>query len=129
MVSLVIVSHTKKISEGIKELVEQMVGRSVRIAAVGGEEGKLGTEVSAIIKAIEEVYDENGVIIFVDFGSTLIGAKAALNLLDSEKRSRVYIANAPIVEGAFVAAVEASMGKDVYEILKVAAEARYMKKE
>ncbi len=124
MVGIVIVSHSKKVSEGIKEIIEQMVGKKIKIACVGGEGGVLGVNVEEIVKAIEEVYDDDGVIIFVDFGSTVIGAKTALSLLSEDKRSKVFIANAPILEGAFVAAVEASLGKDIKSVLKAAEEAR-----
>lgn len=128
MVGIVIVSHTKKISEGIKELIEQMVGNNVKVACVGGEQGKLGTNVSEIVEAINGVYDNQGVLIFVDFGSTAIGAKTALNLLDDEKKTKTIIVDAPIVEGAFIAAVEASLGKGLEEIIKAAEESRNMKK-
>lgn len=128
MVGIVLVSHNKKISEGVKEVIDQMIGGTVKVACVGGEKGELGTNVSEIIKAVNEVLDEQGVIIFVDFGSTVIGAKAALNMLNQEVKSKVFIANAPIVEGAFIAAVEASLGKSIEEVLKAAEEARNMVK-
>ncbi len=128
MVGIVLVSHNRKISEGVREVIEQMIGRTVKIACVGGEAGELGTNVSEIIRAVNEVLDEQGVIVFVDFGSTAIGAKAALNMLDQEVRLKVFIANAPIVEGAFVAAVEASLGKSIEEVLRAAEEARNMVK-
>jgi len=128
MVGIVIVSHNKKVSEGIKEIIEQMVGKSIRVACVGGEKGRLGVSVEEIVKAVEEVFDEDGVIVFVDFGSTVIGAKTALSLLSEDQKSRVFIANAPILEGAFVAAVEASLGKRIEEVLKAAEEARNMEK-
>lgn len=130
MVGIIIISHNKKISEGIKEVIEQMIGKNenVKISCVGGEAGSLGTNVSEIIKAIDEVYDKQGVLIFVDFGSTALGAKTALNLIDDERKSNIHIVNAPIVEGAFVAAVEASLGKSMEEILKSVEEAKNMNK-
>jgi len=128
MVGIVVVSHTKKISEGVKEIIEQMVGKNIKIACVGGEPGKLGTNVSDIVNAINEVYDDQGVLIFVDFGSTVLGAKTALNLLNEQKRSKIYIVDAPIVEGAFIAAVEASLGKSIDEILKALEDVKSMKK-
>lgn len=128
MVGIVLVSHNKKISEGIKEVIDQMIRGAIKIACIGGEAGELGTNVSEIVRAINEVIDEQGVIIFVDFGSTAIGAKAALNMLDQGVRAKVFIANAPIVEGAFIAAVEASLGKSIEEVLKAAEEAKNMVK-
>jgi len=128
MVGIVVVSHTKKISEGVKEIIEQMVGKNIKIASVGGEPGRLGTNVSDIVNAINEAYDDQGVLIFADFGSTVLGAKTALSFLDEQKRSKTYIVNAPIVEGAFIAAVEASLGKSINEILKVLEDAKNIKK-
>ena len=105
-----------------------MVGKNIKIACVGGEAGKLGTNVSDIVNAINEVYDDQGVLIFVDFGSTILGTKTALNLLDEQKRSKIYLVDTPIVEGAFIAAVEASLGKSVDEILKALKDIKSMKK-
>lgn len=128
MVGIVIVSHSKKISEGVKEIIEGMVGAGkIKIACVGGET-TLGVSAQEVVNAIMDVYDEDGVVVFVDFGSSITGSKAALEILPEEVKSKVYITNAPLVEGAFIAAVEASLGKSIEEIIKSASEALSIKK-
>ena len=121
-------SHSKKLTEGVRELVEQMAGGKVPTACAGGSADRLGTDAALIRKAIEEAYSEDGVLIFVDFGSAVLSAKTAITLLEPEKRDRVKIADAPLVEGAFIASVEASMGKGLEEVLHSAVESKNLKK-
>lgn len=128
MIGIVIVSHSQKLAEGIKEIIEQMVHGKIPVACAGGVAGVLGTDTSLIKKAIESVYSDDGVLILVDFGSAVISSKAAISLLEPEKRNKVVIADAPLVEGAFIAAVEASIGKNLEEVKKAAEAARNMKK-
>jgi dihydroxyacetone kinase phosphotransfer subunit len=118
MVGIVIVSHSKKVSEGVKEIIEGMVkSEKVKIACVGGEM-TLGVSAQEVADAIMKIYDEDGVIVFVDFGSSITGSRAALEILPENIRQKVRITDAPLVEGAFVAAVEASLGKRLEEIIQ-----------
>ncbi len=128
MISLLIVSHCHEIAEGVKELAAQMAQGELRIGAVGGivdEAGKpiLGTDASQILAALEELWTPDGVLILVDLGSAVLGAEMALELLPEEKRSGCLISNAPLVEGAVVAAVEASFGRSLAEVNRAAEEA------
>ncbi|MCD6458046.1 MAG: PTS-dependent dihydroxyacetone kinase phosphotransferase subunit DhaM [Thermoproteales archaeon] len=131
MVGIVIVSHSKKLAEGVKELIEQMVKGEVKIEAVGGvavDPKALGTDPLRVKEAILKVMDEKGVLILGDFGSAILSARMALNMLPQEIKDKIAIANAPLVEGAFTAAVEASTGEDLETVKKVAEEARNLKK-
>ncbi len=128
MVGIVIVSHSRKVSEGVKEIIEGMVGAGkIKIACVGGET-TLGVSAQEVANAVLNVYDEDGVIVFMDFGSSVTGSKAALEILPENIRQKVYLSSAPLVEGAFIAAVEASLGKNMEEIIKSASEALNIKK-
>ncbi|RLE77478.1 MAG: PTS mannose transporter subunit IID [Thermoprotei archaeon] len=131
MVGIVIISHSKKLAEGVKELVEQMVKGDVKIEAVGGvavDPNALGTDPIRVKEAIMKVMDEQGVLILGDFGSAILSARVALNMIPPEIRSKIAIANAPLVEGAFVAAVEASTGENLETVKKAAEEARNLRK-
>jgi len=128
LIGIVIVTHSQKLAEGIKELVEQMVHGKVPIACAGGVADVIGTDATLIKKAVNEVYSDDGVLILVDFGSAVISSRAAMSLLEPEKRSKIMIADAPIVEGTFIAAVEASIGKSLEEVKKAAEASRNMKK-
>ena len=123
MVGLVIVSHSCKIAEGVKDLAAQMAPGYDQIVAEGGlENGEIGTDATRIMDAIQEVDQGDGVCILCDLGSAIMSAETAIDLLDDAEHYR--IADAPIVEGAIVAAVEASGGEDLDSIIAAAEESR-----
>lgn len=129
MVNLVIVSHSWHLAEGIKEMAAQMTmiggdsapesdDQIVRIESVGGicddgESWRLGTDPTRIFEAIERVWTEEGVLIFVDMGSAVLSAEMALELLPEEMRTACRISNAPVAEGAVMAALESSLGNSL----------------
>ena len=123
MVGLVLVSHSPQIAEGTAELVRQMAGE-VEVAAVGGDsEGGFGTDPERIKAAIENL-DGEGALVFMDLGSAVLSAETVLEMLSSEVREKVRLVDAPFVEGAFAAGVEASTGSDAEECVEAAMEAR-----
>lgn len=123
-VGLVIVSHSARLAEGVVELAGQMAHGNVRMAAAGGTDaGDLGTSLTKVLSAIDAVDSPEGVLILIDLGSAGLVAEMALEQLDDERRARVSISDAPLVEGAVVAAVEASVGSSLVEISANAREA------
>ncbi len=124
MVGLVIVAHSATLAEGVKELVEQMVQGRVPIATAGGvddPQNPFGTDAMRVLEAIRQVYSEDGVVVLMDLGSAVLSAEMALEFLPEEQRRHVYLCEAPLVEGAIAAAVQAAAGGDVERVL---AEAR-----
>ena len=110
-VGIVIVSHSPKVAEGAADMVRQMVGDSVPLAWTGGNpEGGLGTDVAAIVAAIDRAWSDAGVVILVDLGGAETNSEMAIDLLEPARRDRVLVCEAPIVEGAVMAATEASGG-------------------
>lgn len=129
MVGIVIVSHCKKIAEGIKELAEQMTHKQVKIIAAGGmQEGEIGTDAIKISKAILEANTGDGVVVLVDLGSGILSTQTAIELLGKALINLIKIADAPIVEGAMIAAIQASLGSTLDEVIKAAEETRSMLK-
>jgi PTS hybrid protein len=121
-VGIVIVSHSRKIAEGAADMVRQMVGDRVPLAATGGDrDGGLGTSVEGILAAIDEAWSEAGVAILVDLGGAETNSEMAVEMLPEGRRGRVVVCNAPIVEGAVIAATEASGGSPL-AIVREAAE-------
>ena len=116
MVGIVIVSHSEKIAEGVKEVAEQMVPEVKIYSAGGTDDGRIGTDAMKISAAIENAFDKDGVILLFDLGSSLMNAERAIEFLDEDIKSKVEIIDAPLVEGAIVAAVYASMNKTIEEI-------------
>jgi len=125
MVGIVLVSHSRKIVEGLYELTTQMTGGKVPIGISGGtEDGRLGTDAAKIIEEIKKVDKGDGVAVLVDIGSTVISAQLAVELLGEEYKDKVKIADAPLVEGAVAACVEASIGSNLERVIGVAEEAK-----
>jgi len=124
VIGIVIVSHSTRLAEGAAELARGMAGPEVSLAAVGGldlPERPLGTDATLIVQAIEQVYSDDGVLILMDLGSALLSAEMALDMLTPERRTHVLLCDAPLVEGAVAAAVQARLGASLEQ---AAAEAR-----
>jgi phosphoenolpyruvate---glycerone phosphotransferase subunit DhaM len=122
-VSIVIVSHSQDIAKGTADMVRQMVGKEVNIAFCGGNpEGGLGTDVPRIIDAIETVWTPKGVPILVDLGGAETNSEMAVEMLPPGRRDCVVVCNAPIVEGAVMAATEAAGGSPLDKVRAVAEE-------
>ncbi|MBC9786058.1 PTS-dependent dihydroxyacetone kinase phosphotransferase subunit DhaM [Heliobacterium chlorum] len=129
MVGIVIVSHSAKVAEGIRELAQQMAKPEQKIIAAGGmADGSIGTDAMRVSEAIEEAMTEAGVVVMVDLGSAVLSTDTALEILDESLRARVRIADAPILEGTIGAVVEASVGSSLEQVLATAEGAREMRK-
>lgn len=126
-VGLVVVSHSVRIAEGTVELAGQMAGDEVRIVAAGGlEDGTIGTDAARIAAAIEAADAGAGVVVLVDLGSAVLSTVTALELLGDP--ANVRLSRGPIVEGAVIAAVQASTGSSLDEVLAAAEAAASMPK-
>jgi PTS hybrid protein len=125
MVGLLIVSHSKKIAEGVKELADQMGGGKVPTACAGGtSDGSLGTNADMIREAANQLSSTDGLLVLIDMGSALLSAEMAL-----ESFGHPYtLSNAPLVEGALLAAVEAFTGADLQRTAAAAEQARHLQK-
>ena len=106
-VGIVIVSHSPDVARGTADMVRQMVGAEVPLAHCGGDpEGGLGTSVEKIMAAIDEAWSQAGVAVLVDLGGAETNSEMAIEMLPEDRQSKVVICNAPIVEGAVMAATE-----------------------
>ncbi len=122
-VGIVIVSHSKLVAQGAADMVRQMVGDEVPLAWCGGDpEGGLGTSVEAIMKAIDRAWSDKGVAILVDLGGAETNSEMAIEMLDGDRAAKVVVCNAPVVEGAVMAATEASGGASLAEVRATAEE-------
>lgn len=122
-VGIVIVSHSAKIAEGVADMVRQMVGNSVPVAFTGGNaDGGLGTDVGAIINAIDRAWSDAGVVILVDLGGAETNSEMAIEMLETDRRNKVLLCDAPLVEGSIIAAAEASGGAAIEQVKSMAEE-------
>ena len=118
-VGLVIVSHSRLIADGTAELAGQMAGPEVRIVPAGGmADGAIGTDAARIAEAIGEADTGAGVVVLADLGSAVLSTRTALELL--EDPAGIRLSRGPIVEGAVMAAVQASTGSTLDEVLAAA---------
>ncbi|WP_186388351.1 MULTISPECIES: dihydroxyacetone kinase phosphoryl donor subunit DhaM [unclassified Stappia] len=122
-VGIVIVSHSPLVAEGTADMVRQMVGDEVPLAWCGGDpDGGLGTSVEAILAAIDKAWSEAGVALLVDLGGAETNSEMAVEMLPEERGGKVVVCNAPIVEGAVIAATEASGGASLQDVRRTAEE-------
>jgi dihydroxyacetone kinase phosphotransfer subunit len=125
VIGIVIVSHSKRLAEGVCEIADQMADDAVKIVAAGGildgQTFQLGTDPLRVLAAIETAWSEDGVLILVDLGSAVLCAEMAVEMLSPERGSKCLVSNAPLVEGAIVAALQASLGHSLIEV-NIAAE-------
>ena len=129
LVGIVIVSHSAQIAAGTVELARQMAGDDLRIEAAGGmPDGSLGTDAAAIMAAISAADSGAGVLVLVDLGSAVLATQTALELLGDDVAAHVRLSGGPLVEGAVVAAVQASVGDDLAAVLAAAEEAASLAK-
>lgn len=125
MVGIVIVSHSEKLAESIVDLTKMMAD-GANIAAAGGlEDGSFGTSYDKIKAAIDKVYSDDGVIVFMDMGSAVMTTEMVLEEYDSEK---VRMVDAPVVESAVAASVSALCGTDLKMMLKEIEDTKYTPK-
>ena len=120
MVGIIIVSHSRQLAQGVRELATQMVQGTVPLAIAAGVddlENPLGTDVMLVHGAIESVYSDDGVVILMDLGSALMSAEMALEFLSPEQRENVHLCAAPLVEGAIAAVVAAASGANVHQVV------------
>lgn len=124
VIGIVIVSHSKQLALGVRELAAQMVHGQVPIAVAAGiedPENPLGTDPIQVYEAIASVFSDDGVLVLMDLGSALLSAEMAIEFLPEAQQQRVYLCEAPLVEGAIAAVVAAAAGRDIHQVM---AEAR-----
>ncbi len=129
MVGIVLVSHSRTLAEGLAQMLAQVSGGDVPVAvAAGTPDGRLGTSAPLIVDAIRSVDGPDGVLVLLDLGSAALSVELALEDLEPEERARVIVSGAPIVEGAVVAAVQASTGSPLEAVAREAAAAASLAK-
>ena len=127
-VGIVLVSHSAALAEGTADLAGQMGGGQVHIVAAGGtDDGRLGTSIDKVARALAEADTGAGVLVLPDLGSSVLTVRA-LVAQDGPLPAPLEVADAPFVEGAVAAAVAAATGGDIEAVLTAAQEARHARK-
>lgn len=116
-VGIVVVSHSRALADAAVELALQMVHGDpppIQVAA-GTIDGGLGTDATAVMAAIGEVDQGEGVVVFVDIGSALMSAELGIELY-GQPDSDVRILPAPFVEGLVAGVIRAVGGATIEEV-------------
>lgn len=118
MINILLASHSKKVAEGLREILVQMAP-DVNIEVSGGDnEGNIGSNFEEINEIINKYATDDGLVIFFDLGSSMLNCQMAIDMLDEEKKSKVYLSGTPIVETSVQVAVNASAGQTLEEIIE-----------
>jgi multiphosphoryl transfer protein len=123
MVSIVIVSHSAKLAEGVRELALQMSQNKVKVFAAGGIDdasNPIGTDPFKIQEAIEMAYSDMGILVLMDIGSAIMNTEIATEMLPDAIRSKVLLCEAPLVEGAIAAVAQSMVGSSLEVVAKEA---------
>lgn len=123
MIGLVLVSHSRTLAAGVVELLSQLAADVPVHVAAGTEDGRIGTSPDAVAAALADPGE--GLVILADLGSAVLSVRVALEDAPSEL---VVLVDAPFVEGAVSAAVTASTGASLVEVVAAAEEARTVPK-
>lgn len=128
---LVLISHSEVLVNGLRDMVAQVAGEDVPVATAGGtDDGRLGTSAPRIAAALRSALDAGAddALVLLDLGSAALSLELACEELDAADRARIRISEAPLVEGAILAAVTASVGGSIDEVFDAAAGAATMTK-
>lgn len=118
MINILLASHSKKVAEGLREILIQMAP-DVNIQVSGGDnEGNIGSNFEEINEIINKYATDDGLVIFFDLGSSMLNCQMAIDMLDEEKKSKVYLSGTPIVETSVQVAVSASAGQTLEETIE-----------
>ncbi len=127
-VGIVLVSHSAALAEGTAELAGQIGGGTVTIATAGGtDDGRIGTSIDKVSRALRLADAGAGVVILPDLGSSVLTVRTLLADAD-DLPAPIAVADGPFVEGAVAATVTAAAGGDVKAVLGAAEGARHARK-
>jgi phosphoenolpyruvate---glycerone phosphotransferase subunit DhaM len=127
-VGIVLVSHSAPLAEGTADLAGQVSGADVIIGTAGGtDDGRLGTSIDKVERALRRADGGAGIVIVPDLGSSVLTVRTLLADAD-DLPDQVVMADAPFVEGAVAAAVTAAAGGDLKAVLEAAQGARHASK-
>lgn len=116
--SILLVSHSQQLTDGLKAMIEDMLdSETVTLFSLGGTaEGELGSDPTKIVEAVNQSSDAEQILVFADLGSAVLNAELAYDMLEPEQQTRYHLIDAPLVEGAFAAAITAGFSDDLSQI-------------
>lgn len=121
-VGIVLVSHSGKLAEGLRDVIAQLGSAGGSVFCAGGtDDDGIGTSYDRISAAVAAADSGAGVVVLPDIGSAVLTARM---VLEDEPREDALVVDAPFVEGAVAAAVTAATGGDLAAVAEAARDAR-----
>ena len=123
MIGLVVVSHNRKLAEEIINFSNEMKQFDFPVENGGGTSGEIyGTEPQIIMDAVKRADKGEGGLIFVDLGSSIMNTEMALEILGNPEK--IYIVDAPLVEGVISGVAGNFPGISVEELKQISEESK-----
>jgi len=123
MVGIVIVSHSNRLAEEVINFSKILQQDKFNIENGGNVDKEVyGTTVDNVKNAIKREDGGNGVLVFVDMGSSIFHSINAIEQLKGEVEAE--IADAPLVEGVISAVAGNFRGITLKELKNIAEESR-----
>jgi dihydroxyacetone kinase DhaKLM complex PTS-EIIA-like component DhaM len=124
VVSLVLVSHSAPLLDALLHMIEDSVEHPPVIELAGGtDDGRPGTSLARVGAALDTARGSDGTLLLYDSGSAWLTISFAIDALPPAERRRIAVSDAPLVEGAMVAAARAGQGAPLAEVAEAAARA------
>ena len=122
--AIVVVSHSRRLADGVAEIASQMAP-GVVVRGVGGLDDDLGTDARAVRGAVADLLDAgHQVLLTADLGSALMVAEIVVEEEARPAEGRCALAvDCPVVRGTLAAAVAARAGGDAGSCARAAARA------
>ena len=121
MTGIIIVSHSEKLAEGVKDIIN-MMAEDVKVSLAGGhEDGSYGVCGPKIRAAMRQMREMDDVLIFMDLGSAYTMVE---DILDEFPKGKFQVMDCPMVEGSVNAAVLISGGAPLQDVIRAARQAR-----
>jgi len=131
MVGLVLVAHSAELARGLGAMCAQAAPQVPVEAAAGLSHGRLGTSAPAVEGAVRRALARSGgdgALVLLDLGSAGLAVEMALEALAPDQLRLVDVTEAPLVEGAVLAAVAAGSGLDLGGVRRAAERAAAARK-
>ncbi|WP_068449399.1 PTS-dependent dihydroxyacetone kinase phosphotransferase subunit DhaM [Caviibacter abscessus] len=126
MVGIVIVCHSNKMVENFIEFLDMFKTNDFNILNGADSSKDFGTSVPYLVDAIKKADSGQGVLVFVDLGSSIDYALNAKKMLKGE--IDVEIADCPVVEGCISAVAANDVDIDLQTLKEIAQDSINFKK-
>ncbi len=118
MVGIVVVSHSYNMTKELIDFLEIFKTSDFEIVNGSDKNQIFGTSLECVKSAIKKADEGQGVLVFVDLGSSIDIALKAQNELNGIVQ--VVISNSPLIEGAISAVAANDEDVDLIKLKKIA---------